>query len=348
MSINKIIERASKYRTEPPPTLPFQFDKLGKYCSIPRGTYCCVTGMAGSGKSAFVNQAMIIDMYDWWKKSKSKLNLYWILRSMERPLVYAKAKFMCYKLFKDHNILIDLPTFFNWPNKVRDLTDDDIDLMKTYTDYFDEFYNYVNVIGGPCNPTGILMDAKRFAETKGKIEKIKHQNIEMNVYHPNNPNDIVIHITDHLQKLKREKGLNSRKEVIDAHIDNMTAVLRDKFGWICIDVAQMNRNIRDPYRKKSGDIDIEESDIKDSSNPYEMADLVFGLISPSKLRMMKYPTNGYDINKFQEKGYNRFRGLKIVKSTYGGDDMNFGFQFYGECGLFKELPAPDEINYFKL
>jgi hypothetical protein len=123
--------------------------------------------------------------------------------------------------------------------------------------------------------------------------------------------------------------------------------LRDFWGFAIIDISQLNREIEDTFRAAKTDLDIQPKDFKGTSDLYENADVVIGLMNPYKLNVFDYA--GYDIVKFvNDRNYNRFRGLKVIKNSYGIDDFRIGYQFFGENGLMIELPKSSEINYTKL
>ena len=53
----------------------------------------------------------------------------------------------------------------------------------------------------------------------------------------------------------------------------------------------------------------------------------------------------YQIDKFVDgHGRNRFRSIKVLKNSYGDDDVSVGMNFIGECGLFKEMPRPRDMR----
>lgn len=321
-------------RKEPVCGIPVRHAKLARYIPFSKKMYFVFMGFSGSGKTACVDGTFLIDPYDTMKKmNMPTTDIKWVYRSMERPEEYKRAKWVAYKIFKDHKILIDVPTILNFTNKSRDLTDDDIDLIKSYDDYFNELNEHLYFIGGNDTTQGILNTAINIANKYGKLHKTEHGVY----YEPDNPNRIVIHITDFLQKIKRSSG-QTKKTVIDDHSLNMAAILRDVYGWLVVDVAQTNRALGNAARFNPDQAhDIGPEDLKDSSDPYDHADVVLGLVNPNKLGFNNYL--GYNIPKtINAAGYSRFRGIKIVKNSYGADDVAMGYAFAGECGFLTELP----------
>jgi hypothetical protein len=55
--------------------------------------------------------------------------------------------------------------------------------------------------------------------------------------------------------------------------------------------------------------------------------------------------SGYSINKLKDQfGAKYFRSLRLIKNSYGSDDIRVGLGFLGEVGMFKELPRVKDIT----
>ena len=53
----------------------------------------------------------------------------------------------------------------------------------------------------------------------------------------------------------------------------------------------------------------------------------------------------YNIEEFvNNKGYNRFRSITLLKNSYGVDDARVGMGFIGEVGMYKELPPAERMT----
>lgn len=320
---------------------PLAGEKLGKRVAVTKSMYFLLGGMPGSGKTAFTDTVFLLDLFDWWKKNKehTKVKPYWVYRSMERPRKYKIAKWSCYKLWKDHNILIDVPTALGWPSKSFDLTNEVKELLYSYEEYFEELFEYIEFVDGAENPYGVYKKAVEVANRKGRLEQVDEYN---KVYIPNDPNEVLFHITDHIGLLKPEKDLFSDKQILDKHTANMMT-LRDLYGFTVIDINQFNRNIEDTYRAVKTELTPLPSDFKGSANMFQNADVVMALFNPYKLKA--YDHMGYTVPKFvSEKGHNRLRSMTILKNSYGIDDFRIAYQFIGENGVVQELPSSDKFQ----
>jgi hypothetical protein len=322
--------------------LPLMQGKLGSSIMFGKGMYFLFGGLPGSGKTAIVDTMFVLEPYRWWLRNRDKVHVkpFWIYRSMERSKHLKIAKWLSYLLFMDHQIIIDVPTLLGWPNKLFDLDENLQNLINSYKPFFEELEKHIIIIDGPSHPTKIKHFATEFALSRGQIVQVDKYNKR---YVQNNPNEIYIHVTDHVGKIIKEEGLNNDKAILDKHSEYM-GTLRDFYKFTVIDISQLNREIESTFRAVKTDLDVQPKDFKGTADLYENADVVIGLMNPYKLQVFDYAD--YDITKFiNNRNYNRFRGLKVIKNSYGIDDFRLGYQFYGENGLMVELPKASEINY---
>lgn len=340
---NTIQEEIKKGIDNKVPFLPIVDPKLSQYIAIPKATSILFGGVPGSGKTAIADTVFVLEPFDYLKENNLPINLRWIYRSMERPTKYKLGKWLCYKIYKDYGILIDVPTLYGWTNKKYELTDELQDCFKTYKDYFDELKEYITIIDGGMNPTGIHKFARDYMYARGKVEEIDEHNTQ---YVPNDPKEIVIQLVDHVGKIRKERidGVTlTDKGVLDKHSEYTKDYLRDKYEMVTVDICQLNRNIEDNYRQIKTELDVKPSDFKGSGNLYEDSDLVFGLLNPYKYKEMDFA--GYEIEKFvTNRNYNRYRAMKILKNSYGPDDLLFNYNFIGECGVMRPIPGPEYIT----
>lgn len=103
-------------------------------------------------------------------------------------------------------------------------------------------------------------------------------------------------------------------------------------------------NSVDRAKFKGIDISPQQSDFKDSTNPYTDADIVIGIMNPYKMDMEECLT--YNINKpnVQYNLRDRFRLLKIIKNRLSRDNISIGLLFQAEAGYFEELKLPKDFD----
>jgi replicative DNA helicase len=311
--------------------IPMGFNRLNKYIGIRKSMYYLVGGLTGSGKTSFIDDAFVLNPFDWYigqREPKVKLRI--IYRSMERSGTYKLAKWISRKIFLDQGMIIPVNKLLGWTDR---MTKDEHDLFLMYEDYIGQMNDVITIIDGPENPVGIAKELKAHAEQNGVIEQIDKYN---KIYIPNNENEVTIVVIDHIGLLKLTKDQPTKKQAIDKMSDELRYA-RDFFGYTPVVVSQFNRDISNPMRIKNGDVEPQLEDFADSSSTQNDADVVLALFDP--LRYKVPDPSGYNLEKLKDSfGAKYFRSLRLIKNSYGEDDVRIGLGFLGQIGMFKELP----------
>ena len=114
------------------------------------------------------------------------------------------------------------------------------------------------------------------------------------------------------------------------------------YGYTPVVVSQFNRDISNPIRQKNGDVEPQLEDFAESSQTQNDADVVLGLFDPMRYKMSD---PNYNLAKLKDQyGAKYYRSLRLIKNSYGEDDIRVGLGFLGQIGMFKELPRKDKIT----
>jgi hypothetical protein len=326
--------------------IPMGFNRLNKYLGLRRSIYTTIGAAAGCGKTSLVDCAYVLNPYDWYIKNKHKSNIKFevLYFSMERKKTYKLAKWLCMKMFKEEKKLLTTDELLSWQNK---LDKGKQEMAKFYIDsYFEEMMQsgLITIIDGQQNPTGIYKFLEDHALKRGREEQVNQWETR---YIANDDNLITNIVHDHAGKTKNENigGKYDKKLTIDK-VSEYYCKARDYFGYSPIMINQFNRTSYQDiqYSKKEGiDPDPTVEYWKDSGNVIEDCDVAISLFNPYKYDLDQYMD--YSINDFTDKmGSNKFRGLKIIKNSYGTDNVRIGLGFLGEVGLFKELTKSKDIS----
>ena len=331
MSFEHLNEEVNKGLSGRNKGIPMGFDRLNRYIGIRKSMYFLVGGLTGSGKTSFIDDAFVLNPYDWFISNQNingvKLKI--IYRSMERSRTYKMAKWVSRKIFIDYGIIISINKLLGWTDK---MTKDEHDLFLLQREYVEQMSDVITIIDGPENPVGIAKDLKTYALEHGKIEQLDEYN---KIYIPEDPNVVTIVVIDHIGLLKTTKDLSTKKQVIDKMSDELRYA-RDFYGYTPVVVSQFNRDISNPIRIKNGDVEPQLDDFKDSSTTQEDADVVLALFDPMRYKVDD--PSGYKLEKLKDEyGAKYFRSLRIIKNSYGEDDIRIGLGFLGQVGMFKEL-----------
>jgi hypothetical protein len=315
--------------------IPMGFDRLNRYIGIRKGMYTLVGGLTGSGKTSFIDDCYVLNPVDWMLSEKGKasgLELKIIYRSMERSKTYKLAKWVARKIFLDTGNIIPVSKLLGWTDK---MTKEEHDMFLSYRWYIEEVEKIVTIIDGPENPVGIAKDLKKWALQRGRIDESDTDEYYRK-YIPNNPNEFVLVIIDHIGLLRPTKDLITKKQCIDK-MSSELQYARDFYGYSPVVVSQFNRDIANPMRLKNGDVEPQLEDFKDSSQTQDDADVVLALFDPMRYKVPD--PSGYKLEKLKDEyGAKYYRSARLIKNSYGEDDIRIGLGFLGQIGMFKELP----------
>lgn len=330
--------------------IPMGFNRLNKYLGLRKSIYTTIGAAAGCGKTSLVDCAYVLNPYDWYIKNQHKSNVKFevIYFSMERKKTYKLAKWLCMKIWTEEHKLITTDELLSWQTTLDKRKQE---MAEFYIkNYFEEMIKsgIVTIIDGQQNPTGIYKYLKAHALTKGHEEQVNQWETR---YVPDNDNLITNVVHDHAGKTKNENigGKYDKKLSIDK-ASEYYCWSRDYLGYSPIMINQFNRTSYQDIqfsKKEGGDPDPTVEYWKDSGNVIEDCDVAISLFNPYKYSLEEYM--GYKVNDFtDDKGNNKFRGLKIIKNSYGTDNLRIGLGFLGEVGLFRELTKAQDITQKEL
>lgn len=317
--------------------IPMGFDRLNRYIGIRKSIYTLVGGLTGSGKTSFIDDAYVLNPFDWYISQKDPvMKLRIIYRSMERSRTYKYAKWCSRKIFLDHGVIIPVSKLLGWTDK---MTKNEHDLFLMYEDYMEQLSDVITIIDGPENAVGIAKELKAHALQNGRIEQIDEYN---KCYVPNNENELTLVIIDHIGLIKTTQAQTTKKDAIDKMSDELRYA-RDFYGYSPVVVSQFNRSISNMARLKSGDVEPQLEDFAESSSTQNDADVVLALFDPMRYKVAD--PSGYELDKLKDSyGAKYFRSLRLIKNSYGEDDVRIGLGFIGSIGMFKELPKVRDIT----
>lgn len=311
--------------------IPMGFDRLNRYIGIRKSMYTLVGGLTGSGKTSFIDDAYVLNPFDWYINGDTNgIKLKIIYRSMERSRTYKLAKWVARKIFLDSGYLIPVSRLLGWTEK---MTKDEHDLFLMQEEYVGMMKEVITIVDGAENPVGIAKDLKKHAVANGEIVEIDEFTRK---YIPNNDNEVTLVVVDHIGLLKLTKDQPTKKQAIDKMSDELRYA-RDFYGYSPVVVSQFNRDISNPTRLKNGDVEPQLEDFADSSSTQNDADVVLALFDPMRYKVED--PSGYQLDKLKDDfGAKYFRSVRLIKNSFGEDDVRIGLGFLGQIGMFKELP----------
>lgn len=210
--------------------------------------------------------------------------------------------------------------------------------------YFEEMQDIVVMTDEQLGPSGIMKQVTSYAYKNGKVipkrvatrdPKTGEEKVEeiFDRYEPNNPNEYVEIMTDHLAELDLEDN-RSIKDAIEEHSDNMR-ILRNRYGYIPVDIQQQSSAQESLDHFKSNKLEPSAEGLGESKLTQRKVNVMLGLFNPFAHEIKTY--RGYDITKLGD----HYRNLSIIRNRNGSAGINVGLYFNGAVNYFEELPASD-------
>ena len=309
--------------------------KLEKYIEglTPTTSYLIGAG-SGVGKTTFIIYSFIYCPIMEDDKSKDVHFLYF---SLEMTPAQILAKLISIYLYLHEGVSLSFADIFSRSKDQNGeaiiLSDDNYELIKTCRPILEKFMDRITFVTGTLNAAKYVSEVSKYLKRFGEFNGDK--------YIPDNPNQILGIVVDHLNLVRASQG-KSKKEEIDL-ISTYSVSFRNKCTIVSpINVMQLNRNANGQERLKQGLQEPDDSDLKETGSVFEDSMIALLLFNPVRAKLMTH--RGYDIKQL---GSN-YRSIKCIKNRFGAADIAVGCAFYGEIGVFKELPKSSELtNYMK-
>ena len=323
----------------PTPIPEFRYDFPGPE----QGTYYLVSGGAKSSKTKITNFLFLFNsiLYAYHNPEKVRLRVFYSL--LEETAENITMKFMCYLLFRlsGHKIRIDIKTLKS-VDEHRIVSPEIIELLdspeyQSILDFFEEHITFVP----DRNPTGIYNTIEAYAEEHGttykKPAKIKNKEtgeyedkMVFDYYEPDDPDEYVLCIVDHVSLISTERGMDLRESI--NKLSEYMKILRNKYNYTPVIVQQQNSETLSLDAYKANKIRPTQKGCADSQCPPKDCDIMLGITSPYAFGIENYQK--YNITKL--KSYCRF--LEVVLGRDGESNAVIGLYFDGATGYYSALP----------
>lgn len=207
---------------------------------VQKKRYYIVTASSKVGKTKLADYLFMYEPYFFYKNNPNKIKLKIFYFSLELNKDEKIKAAISHKLYRDTGRVIS-------PEKLDSVFDDYIldsdteDKIKSYKEFFEDFENVVTFVDEIRNPFGIYNYMREYANNNGVYidkygEIIDHKLIDSRTgdafkridrYVPNDPDEYVIVITDHVSLLTPEKGATLH-EAIGTYSSDYCIKMRNK------------------------------------------------------------------------------------------------------------------------
>lgn len=280
------------------------------------------------GKTSF---AVATFLYNLLKNSNDRdVSILYYSFEMSSDILYAKL--LSLYIYDTYGEII---TYEDILSLTKSISNEQLEFVNKATPWLLSIEKKVTIYDRALSPNGIYATGKDWLKQFGEFIKIDEHREN---YIPNNSEKYLVMIIDHVGLIS---GQGTKKEKIDLTVDYFI-YFRNKCGISGVFVQQLNRNAKSMDRKLNGYELIGLEDFKDTSGTTDASEIVIALYYPYREKIAR--CEGYPIQSVLKK---RFRLCQILKNRYGVADVNKGLVFYGEIGMFKELPKPEEIGDYE-
>lgn len=309
---------------------------------IIKGSFDAVTGNSSTGKTTIAKQLYVVNAISFAIEYNLDLKiLYFALEESEEQFDYTLYSSLAYSQSGARLNIRDFESF------TSPIDEKHINILETSNtdDVFEQYKSYIHVYDSTYNSFGIYDAIRNFAASRGVfymndvVVDMQKGHTHWNKYVPNNPDEFVIVVVDHLGEMHPDAKENT---VFNA-MDNMTRYLRHyvtkRFNYNALAIHQQAAAQEDLEHKKENFTRASLNGLGDFKLAGRRYMNVLGINDPSRYGYTVYPNeNGYNVNMLS--GY--FRTINIAKQRYGPVNKEIGIFFDGKTGYIKELPLPDD------
>lgn len=316
------------------------FNRLNNFIfGVQRKCKTLIGGNSGTGKTTLCDYMISNAIQDADRKG-IKLDVFYY--SYEIDKVTKQCNWLSSIIYNKYGITIP-PETIKGLGQNR-LSQSELEIVNKEIPFMEEMFSRINFYFKPENPTGMYFTLWEHGKKHGQftyenyIDSEGRQKQKIVSFKPYDPNWQCVVVLDHLSLMSLERGF-SVKENIDKWSEYCVE-LSNQFGMSFFNISQFNDSLSSVERSKLKGVDIspQQSDFKNTRNPYDDSDVVIGLMNPWKLDMRECLK--YKLNEFK----GNFVMLKIIKNRLSVDNIAIGTLFNAKAGTFIELPRADEMT----
>lgn len=338
----RCLDRIESNRLKKYNCIPIHHERFSEvFPGIQQNRYYLVSGASGAGKSQFTDELFVINPYDYILNNKTDLKLKVFYYSLEVDARTKMDQWIARKLYTDYSIRTGPNVLLSvGGNRVNDNI---LMAIKETREYFEKLeQESVTIHDGSTNPQGIIKDIEEYSKNNGtvvkKIINIRGKDEEVfDYYVPNNPNEYVMIIVDHLSLLNVEREAPTTKQAIEK-LSSYFVKARNRYGYIPVAIQQQSAESENIEHFKLDKMIPSKTGLGESKLTYNDVDIALGIFQPQKHDIKSY--RGYNVLEMGDS----YRNVSVFKNRYGISNVNIGMYFDGAVNYFKELPKSDNIN----
>lgn len=354
--IEDLIVRKNRINEGKVNSIPFSLHRFtAELPGIEQKTTYHVTASTKVGKTQLSDYLFLYTPYFYALHNREKIRLKIFYFTLEMSKEQKYQQFMCHLLFMLSRGTIRItPKDLRSADSRNPLSEDIILILESdaYKEYFKFFEETVVFIDNIKNPFGIYKFMRQYAQSNGVqhtklVDFINNDTGEVqsqqeidDYYEPNDPDEYVEVVVDHIALLSPEKNGTLRDAIVKFSSD-YSITLRNKYKYIMIIVVQQAAAQEGNENMKLGKLKPTLDGYGDAKVIARDADVIIGLFSPFRYGIQNY--ENYDITKFRD----NIRFMELIAGREGGGGTVCPLFFDGGVNMFSELPLPNDTANLK-
>lgn len=328
------------------------FPKLGKFTQwlpgLMRGEVTCFTGTASSGKTSLVKWLVVFNGIKWAILNKKRFHIiYFGLEESEQVFWYSMLSWVLWEKFKLRYNIRDFECIGTCVKRehfgMLDEAEKIVDRMRPYVTYYDSIYNSI----------GMLKAVREYAFNNGtffhkenKLEGIEQLSKGWNHYEPNDPNEFIVPIYDHLAILHTQDNQSEHQAIADV-VEHARAYAAKKFNYLPVLIQHQDNTTEGNENRRNHEVLCTMSGLAKNK---EVNRSYLNLIGITALNRTNEVGGGNGIQMWEgvniPKLGNHSRTINILKNRFGHVGGNETVFFDGKCCNFEPLDKTKLNTYY--
>ena len=333
--------------------IPAPFARFrNEFPGIEPGKLFVVTGATKSSKTQITNYLFVYNTVLYMYHNPGKIRAKIFFFPLEETKEAITLRFMSFLLnYISRGKLSISPTDLKSTDERKPISDEILALMDSEEfNAIYKIYDEIVVFQEAKHPTGINIIMENYAKAHGTIKyrELDFEEVDeitgekrtvtkqvFDRYIPDDPNEIVIWVTDHIGLLTCEKEYPTIKQAIE-QLSSYAVRLRNRYNYTGVLVQQQNMETTNLEAFKNNKIRPTKDGLKDSKRTGEDCDVLIGMTCPNVFELQGYMK--YDITKLKD----NLKILEIVLNRGGRANVICPLYHDGAINYYKELPLPDD------
>lgn len=302
-----------------------------------KGTYYAITSYTNVGKTPLAKFLFVLIPLFWASKGAKVKIFYFCLEESKEQFYDSMVASKLYRDKKKNLNTMQLNSMFD----VENIDEETLKDIEQFENYFEWFEKTVEIITHISNPTGIYKYVKEYAQKNGKFYYKEQEVLDGgDTYIPNDPEEYVIVLTDHINLLDTESGAPTLAEAMHRLstkycLDRMV----NAYQYIVCNVHQQSTEGENADYNKFNQNRSSITTLGDNKRISRDYHVLFALDAPHKYNINN--DRGYDVMLC---GGLFYRGLTVLKNRFGPANVHVGVQIVPHGCMFFEVDKSGKVN----